>query len=54
MKNILESLRDKVSNGSITIKEAATALHEAGWTNFIDVDTTQTLLFKKNDRKKLP
>lgn len=50
MKSILESLRDKVSNGSITIKEAVIALHEAGWTNFIDVDTTKTLLFRQEKK----
>lgn len=44
MKNILESLGEKVENGSMTIREAAIALHKAGWTNFIDTDLTKRLL----------
>lgn len=44
MKNILQSLKEKVSCGDITIKEAAAKLHNAGWTNFIDVEKTKQLL----------
>lgn len=44
MKCIFESLREKVENGSITIREAAIALHRAGWTNFIDIGVTKSLL----------
>lgn len=47
MRSILESLRDKVENGSITIREAAIALHKAGWTNFIDINATNALLFNR-------
>ena len=32
MRSILESLRDKVENGSITIREAAIALHKKEYT----------------------
>ncbi|WP_195531828.1 hypothetical protein [Bacteroides finegoldii] len=44
MKSILESLREKVIIGSLTIREAAIVLHKSGWINFIDVDATQKLL----------
>lgn len=44
MKNIFESLKEKVENGSITLEEAAIELHKAGWTNFIDIDRTKKLL----------
>lgn len=44
IKNILNSLEEKVENGEITIREAAIKLHKAGWTNFIDVDATRELL----------
>ena len=47
MRSILESLRDKVENGSITIREVAIALHKAGWTNFIDINATNALLFNR-------
>jgi len=46
MRSILESLRDKVENGSITIREAAIALHKAGWTNFIDNKCNQCVAFQ--------
>lgn len=52
MKNILQSLKEKVSCGDITIKEAATKLHNAGWTNFIDVEKTKQLLGLKTRQKK--
>ena len=41
---ILESLEEKVESGKITIREAAIELHKAGWTNYIDIDTTKELL----------
>lgn len=44
IKSILESLRDDVLSGKITLREAAEELCEAGWTNFIDEDTARSLL----------
>lgn len=44
VKGILESLRDDVQAGAITIYQAATELYEAGWTNFIDEDKARQLL----------
>lgn len=44
VKTILESLEEKVESGKITIREAAIELHKAGWTNYIDIATTKTLL----------
>ena len=44
VKNILESLREKVVNGKITLHDAAISLYQAGWTNFIDIDKTKILL----------
>lgn len=44
VKNILNSLEEKVESGKITIREAAIELHKAGWTNFIDIDATKKLL----------
>lgn len=44
IKNILESLREKVESGKITLSEAAVELHKAGWTNFIDMEATKRLL----------
>lgn len=44
IKTILESLKDDVGNGKISIREAAVELHKAGWTNFIDIDATRNLL----------
>lgn len=44
IKNILESLRDDVLSGEITIKEAATKLCKAGWSNFVDEERTKKLL----------
>lgn len=43
-KNILDSLRDDVLSGKITLHEAAEELHESGWTNFIDEDAARRLL----------
>lgn len=44
LKTIFESLNEKLENGEITIREAAITLHKAGWTNFIDIETTKKLL----------
>lgn len=44
IKNILESLREKVESGKITLSEVAEKLYDAGWTNFIDIETTKRLL----------
>ena len=44
MKNILQSLKEKVEGGNVTLREAAIKLHEFGWTNFIDEETTTRLL----------
>lgn len=44
LKTILESTKEKVESGKITIREAAIILHKAGWINFIDIDTTKSLL----------
>lgn len=44
IKNILESLREKVESGKITLSEAAVELHKAGWNNFIDMEATKRLL----------
>ena len=44
MKNILQSLKEKVEGGNVTLREAAIKLHESGWTNFIDEETTERLL----------
>lgn len=52
MKSILQSLKEKVSCGDITIKEAAIKLHNAEWTNFIDVERTRQLLGLKTQQTK--
>ena len=44
IKNILESLKEEVENGKVSLREAAVELHKAGWTNFIDIDATRNLL----------
>ena len=36
IKNILESLKEEVENGKVSLREAAVELHKAGWTNFIE------------------
>lgn len=41
IKNILNSLEEKIGSGNITIREAAIGLHKAGWINYIDIDTTK-------------
>ncbi len=42
--SILTSLRMDVQSGRMSIREAAEELHEAGWTNFIDEESTVRLL----------
>lgn len=44
VKNILNSLEEKIESGKITIREAAIELYKAGWTNYLDIDTTKKLL----------
>ena len=44
MKTILQSLKEKVEGEKMPLREAAIRLHEAGWTNFIDEETTRRLL----------
>ena len=44
IKNILESLRDSVLSGEITLYDAAEELHESGWMNFIDEEKARRLL----------
>ena len=44
IKNILNSLEEKIESGNITIREATIELHKAGWINYIDIDTTKKLL----------
>lgn len=48
IKNILESLKEEVENGKVSLREAAVELHKAGWTNFIDIDATRNLLKPRN------
>ena len=48
IKNILESLKEEVENGKVSLREAAVELHKAGWTNFIDIDATSNLLKNRN------
>ena len=44
INNILESLKEKVESGKITLSEAAVKLYNTGWTNFIDIEATKRLL----------
>lgn len=44
MRNILQSLKEKVDAKEISIREAAVKLHNSGWTNFIDEASTKKLL----------
>lgn len=44
IKNILDSLREDVQNGAITLSQAAEELHCAGWSNYIDEGTARRLL----------
>lgn len=48
VKTILESLKEEVENGKVSLREAAVELHKAGWTNFIDIDATRNLLKTRN------
>ena len=41
---ILESCHNDVVSGVMTVEQAATELCAAGWTNYIDVETTKRLL----------
>ena len=54
IKNILESLKEEVENGKVSLREAAVELHKAGWTNFIDIDATRNLLKTRNGERKCP
>ena len=38
VKNILESLHDKIVEGKITYREAALELYLAGWFNYVPDD----------------
>lgn len=51
MKNILQSLKEKVESSNVTLREAAIKLHKSGWTNFIDEATTKKLLKLKQYEK---
>lgn len=51
MRNILQSLKEKVESGNLTLREAAVKLHKCGWTNFIDEETTIKLLRLKSYEK---
>lgn len=51
MRNILQSLKEKVECGNITLREAAIKLHESGWTNFIDEETTARFLKLESNEK---
>lgn len=44
IKNILDSLREDVQSGAITLSQAAEELHRTGWTNYINEDATLRLL----------
>ena len=48
IKNILESLKEEVENGKVSLREAAVELHKAGRTNFDDIDATRSLLKARN------
>ena len=41
---ITESLHNDVASGVMTIEQAAEELCAAGWTNYIDVETTKRLI----------
>ena len=38
VKGILESLRDEMQSGTLTLHQAAEELYTAGWSNFVDED----------------
>ena len=52
IKSILESLREDVIIGEITLEEAAIELHRAGWSNFVDEEKTKRLLGLDNKEEK--
>lgn len=47
---ILQSLRQDVDAGRLTIEQAAEELCAAGWTNFVDVDRTKRLLYREEQK----
>lgn len=46
IKSILDSLHDKVSNNSMTLRQAGIKLYKAGWFNFLPDDNTVKTLLK--------
>ena len=44
VKSILESLRDDLKSGALTLHQAAEELCKAGWSNFVDEDKARRLL----------
>ena len=44
IKNIVDSLRDDVLSGKMTLKEAAEELYRSGCMNFIDEEATRRRL----------
>lgn len=44
IKDILTSLREQVENNEISIISASYELHEAGFTNYVDVDAAIRIL----------
>lgn len=44
IKNIMDSLRDDVLAGRLTLYEAAVELCRVGWSNFVDVKTARRML----------
>ena len=44
VKSFLESLRDDVKSGTLTLHQAAEELYEAGWSNFVDENKARRLL----------
>ncbi len=44
INGILESLRDDVQSGTLSIRQAAEELYKAGWSNFIDEKKARRLL----------
>ena len=44
IKTILESLKEDVQNGNITLYQAAVELFDSGWSNYVDTDKAIRLL----------
>ena len=44
VKSILESLRDDVKSGALTLHQAAEELCKDGWSNLVDEDKARRLL----------